>query len=518
MELIFEEPQAKKERRLSRGWSGNVSLPPPLGVDELLVELGPRVPVLTFPGIEGLARSLHMEFFKEARSRIYQGKLKGTQVLVKRMLPYPLNMAADEDIVAEAQRLYDLRHGCLIRTLGVIIDNKERAMVHEFVAGTLANVLDKHRKGKERAEGMCARFTFSKEQRMYAILQVASAVTFLHEQQPPILHGAVCAFNVGMVGKRCRLGDFIPQDVAGQPWEAPEVAQTDLHAAESGDTYGFGTLLMELVTGQPLESADGTLLKDIVLNIFRDAKDEDPEPKLDALCLPDIQWPIGMVKVLLNVALWCTAATPSKRPSMRACLTKLCELAAVIIPDAVKSLPESIWESGQDCLLPSPRGNLSPGVSSPVSSKGSPRSPSIVTSSSCNALAPQESGNAGDSLKKGQGMPLSPSAACLSSLSQPGSPSSLVRFSSASLVELDALNGSESQECGSPRSPRGSGKGWFGKAKEKIKSKLERRKSDPLNLREELGAPQETGSASAHDIPVGDRSPGGSSHGRGLSD
>lgn len=97
-----------------------------------------------------------------------------------------------------------------------------------------------------------------------------------------------------------------------------------LRVNEKSDTYSFGVVLLELVTGKPPvdpEYGEKDLVKWVCSTLETKGVDHVLDPKLDA-CYKD------EIFRVLNIALLCTSNLPMNRPSMRRVVKMLVEVGA----------------------------------------------------------------------------------------------------------------------------------------------------------------------------------------------
>lgn len=160
---------------------------------------------------------------------------------------------------AEMNRLGLLRHPNLAPLLGFCVVEEEKLLVYKYMSnGTLYSLL--HKNGSALDWPM--RFRIG--------LGAARGLAWLHHGcHPPIIHQNICS-NVILVDEDfdARLMDsglarlmiseaegssFVSGDVGELGYIAPEYPST-MVPSPKGDVYGFGVVLLELVTGQkPLE-------------------------------------------------------------------------------------------------------------------------------------------------------------------------------------------------------------------------------------------------------------------------
>ncbi|EOX92078.1 Leucine-rich repeat transmembrane protein kinase family protein isoform 2 [Theobroma cacao] len=162
-------------------------------------------------------------------------------------------------------------------------------------------------------------------------LGAARGLEYLHEHcNPKIIHRDVKAANVLLDEDfEAVVGDFglaklvdvrrtnVTTQVRGTMGHiAPEYLSTG-KSSERTDVFGYGIMLLELVTGQRaidfsrLEEEDDVLLLDHVKKLER-------EKKLDAIVDRNLNknYNIQEVEAMIQVALLCTQASPEDRPAM----------------------------------------------------------------------------------------------------------------------------------------------------------------------------------------------------------
>ncbi|KAG2406796.1 LRR receptor [Vigna angularis] len=162
-------------------------------------------------------------------------------------------------------------------------------------------------------------------------LGTARGLEYLHEQcNPRIIHRDVKAANILLDGDfEPVVGDFglaklvdvrnttVTTQVRGTMGHiAPEYLSTG-KSSERTDIFGYGIMLLELVTGQRaidfsrLEEEDDVLLLDHVKKLQR-------EKRLDVIvdCNLKKNYVIGEVEMIVQIALLCTQASPEDRPAM----------------------------------------------------------------------------------------------------------------------------------------------------------------------------------------------------------
>ncbi|PWZ12784.1 putative LRR receptor-like serine/threonine-protein kinase [Zea mays] len=203
---------------------------------------------------------------------VYKGCLRnGTLVAVKRL--------KDPDVTGEVQFQTEVEliglavHRNLLRLYGFCMTSKERLLVYPYMPnGSVADRLRDYRNGKPSLD-------WSK--RMRIALGAARGLLYLHEQcNPKIIHRDVKAANILLDGNfEAIVGDFglvklldrqeshVTTAVRGTIGHiAPEYLSTG-QSSEKTDVYGFGILLLELITGpKTLSNGHGQSQKGMILD------------------------------------------------------------------------------------------------------------------------------------------------------------------------------------------------------------------------------------------------------------
>ncbi|XP_051205327.2 L-type lectin-domain containing receptor kinase S.7-like [Lolium perenne] len=262
---------------------------------------------------------------------VFEGVLpSGSRVAVKR---FQAMRHCSKAFESELRVTLDCpHHPNLVPLLGWCSSEHDLVLVYEFMPnGNLDSAL--HTKGGA---------TLPWEARFGAVLGVASALTFLHDEcEHRILHRDVKSSNVLLDAEfNARLGDFglarmvshggVP--LATQPagtlgYLAPEYVHSGV-ASERSDVYSFGVLALEVATGRrPTEK--GTAVVDWVWSLWGrrrlvDAADQRLQGRFVAE---------EMRRVLL-VGLCCVHPDCRKRPGMRRVVRMLDGTAPMtLVPD-----------------------------------------------------------------------------------------------------------------------------------------------------------------------------------------
>ncbi|KAG6385751.1 hypothetical protein SASPL_154632 [Salvia splendens] len=212
-------------------------------------------------------------------------------------------------------------HRNLLRLIGFCTTPTERLLVYPFMQNlSVASRL--------REPGHPVLDWITRES---VALGTERALEYLHEHcNPKIIHRDVKAANVLLDSNlQAVVGDFglaklvdvrktnITTQVRGTMGHiAPEYLSTG-KSSEKTNVFGYGIMLLELVTGQRaidfsrIEEEDDVLLLDHVKKLQQESKLEDIVD-----CNLARNYDIEQVEIMVQIALLCTQSTPEQRPAM----------------------------------------------------------------------------------------------------------------------------------------------------------------------------------------------------------
>ncbi|XP_010549936.1 PREDICTED: protein NSP-INTERACTING KINASE 1 [Tarenaya hassleriana] len=255
---------------------------------------------------------------KGGYGNVYKGILAdGTVVAVKRLKDGNA-LGGEIQFQTEVEMISLAVHRNLLRLFGFCITPAEKLLVYPYMSnGSVASRL----KGKPVLD-------WSTRKRI--AIGAARGLVYLHEQcDPKIIHRDVKAANI-LLDDYCEavVGDFglaklldhqdshVTTAVRGTVGHiAPEYLSTG-QSSEKTDVFGFGILLLELITGQrALEFSKAANQKGAMLEWV---KKIHQDKKLEVLVDKDLKGNYDGIELeeMVKVALLCTQYLPGHRPKM----------------------------------------------------------------------------------------------------------------------------------------------------------------------------------------------------------
>ncbi|KAH0716045.1 hypothetical protein KY290_008990 [Solanum tuberosum] len=260
---------------------------------------------------------------------VYKGRLNnGTVVAVKRLKDYNA-VGGEIQFQTEVELISLAVHRNLLRLWGFCSTESERLLVYPYMPnGSVAARLKDHIHGRPVLDW---------SRRKGIAVGTARGLVYLHEQcDPKIIHRDVKAANILLDEEfEAVVGDFglaklldhrdshVTTAVRGTVGHiAPEYLSTG-QSSEKTDVFGFGILLLELITGQKaVDFGRGVNQKGVMLDWV---KKLHAEKKLNLMVDKDLKNNFDRIELeeMVQVALLCTQFIPTYRPKMSEVLRML---------------------------------------------------------------------------------------------------------------------------------------------------------------------------------------------------
>ncbi|RZC64512.1 hypothetical protein C5167_008205 [Papaver somniferum] len=255
--------------------------------------------------------------------KVYKGVLAdNTKIAVKRLTDYQ-SPGGEQAFLREVEMISVAVHRNLLRLIGFCTTPSERLLVYPFMQNL--SVAYRLREVKPGEPGL----DWPKRKRV--AVGTARGLEYLHEHcNPKIIHRDVKAANVLLDEDfEAVVGDFglaklvdvrstnVTTQVRGTMGHiAPEYLSTG-RSSERTDVFGYGMMLLELITGQRAIDFSRLTEDDEVL-LLDHVKKLESEKKLDAIVDPNLngKFDNAEVEIMIQVALLCTQSSSEDRPTM----------------------------------------------------------------------------------------------------------------------------------------------------------------------------------------------------------
>ncbi|XP_020222351.1 BRASSINOSTEROID INSENSITIVE 1-associated receptor kinase 1 isoform X1 [Cajanus cajan] len=255
--------------------------------------------------------------------KVYKGRLTNGELVAVKRLKEERTQGGEMQFQTEVEMISMAVHRNLLRLHGFCMTPTERLLVYPFmVNGSVASCLRDRPESKAPLEWPT---------RKRIALGAARGLSYLHDHcDPKIIHRDVKAANILLDEDfEAIVGDFglaklmnykdthVTTAVRGTIGHiAPEYLSTG-KSSEKTDVFGYGVMLLELITGQRafdlarLANDDDVMLLDWVKVLLK-------EKRLETLVDADLEgnFEEGEVEEVIQVALLCTQSSPSERPKM----------------------------------------------------------------------------------------------------------------------------------------------------------------------------------------------------------
>ncbi|CAN1263273.1 Probable LRR receptor-like serine/threonine-protein kinase At1g56130 [Linum perenne] len=248
---------------------------------------------------------------------VYLGKLDDGRVIAVKQLSVQSHQGKSQ-FIAEIATISAVQHRNLVKLYGCCIEGENRLLVYEYLEN----------KSLDKALFEESSLNLDWPTRYDICLGIARGLAYLHEESRlRIVHRDVKASNILLDSELVpKISDFglaklyddkkthISTRVAGTiGYLAPEYAMRG-HLTEKADVFAFGVVALEIVSGRP--NSDTTLDEEkmYLLEWAWHLHENNREVELADSRLPE--YDEDELKRFVGIALLCTQASPSLRPSM----------------------------------------------------------------------------------------------------------------------------------------------------------------------------------------------------------
>ncbi|KAJ1297242.1 hypothetical protein BS78_01G362700 [Paspalum vaginatum] len=249
---------------------------------------------------------------------VYKTTLRDGQPVAIKKLTVSSLVKSQVEFEREVKMLGKLRHRNLVALRGYYWTPSLQLLIYEFVSG--GNL---HKQLHELSTTNC----LSWKERFDIVLSIARSLAHLHRHD--IIHYNLKSSNILLDGPgEAKVGDYglaklLPmldryvlsskvQSALG--YMAPEFACRTVKITEKCDVYGFGVLILEILTGRaPVEYMEDDVI--VLCDVVRAALDEGKVEECvdERLCG---KFPLEEAVPIMKLGLVCTSQVPSNRPDM----------------------------------------------------------------------------------------------------------------------------------------------------------------------------------------------------------
>ncbi|XP_048433497.1 probable inactive receptor kinase At2g26730 [Pyrus x bretschneideri] len=265
--------------------------------------------VLTSPVVDGLKFEDLLRAPAELLGRgkygsLYKVIFEEGMVLVVKRIDWAIS---GSDFKKRMERLYQAKHQNVLPVLAFYSSKQEKLLVYEYQEnGSLFRLIHGSHRGQ----------AFDWSSRLSVAARIAEALAFMHKElrAEGIAHGNLKSSNVLLNNKMepciSEYGLMVIKDLDNQtPRKASRTSSTS--SAFNGDIYGFGVILLELLTGK-LVQHNGV---DLTVWVHSVVREEWTAEVFDQTLMSEYASEERMVN-LLQVAIKCVNRSAEARPSM----------------------------------------------------------------------------------------------------------------------------------------------------------------------------------------------------------
>ncbi|KAL2332316.1 hypothetical protein Fmac_019897 [Flemingia macrophylla] len=219
----------------------------------------PKKQIYSYSDVLKITNNFNTIIGKGGFGTVYLGYIGATPVAVKMLSPS--SVRGYQQFQAEVKLLMRVHHKNLTSLIGYCDEGTNKSLMYEYMAN---GNLQENLYGKDNKLNI-----LSWEDRLRISLDAASGLEYLHTGcKPPIIHRDVKSTNILLNEHfQAKLSDFglskiFPTDggshvstvVAGTPGYLDPHYYISNRLTEKSDVYGYGVVLLEIITGQPVKA------------------------------------------------------------------------------------------------------------------------------------------------------------------------------------------------------------------------------------------------------------------------
>ncbi|KAM1031816.1 hypothetical protein PS2_035300 [Malus domestica] len=287
--------------------------------DEDILGLGPRPYTFSYAELRAATEYFNPsnKLGKGGYGPVYKGTLSDGRVVAVKQLSVASHQGKSQ-FVSEIATISAVQHRNLVKLYGCCIEGSHRILVYEYLEN----------KSLDQALFGTSNLYLDWPTRFNILLGTARGLAYLHEEsRPRIVHRDVKASNILLDAKLFpKISDFglaklyddekthISTRVAGTiGYLAPEYALFG-HLTEKADVFGFGVVILEILSGRPNSYNNLDPKKIYLLEWVWTLHENDQTLGMVDSRLTEFDE--TEATRLIRVALLCTQGSPTTRPSM----------------------------------------------------------------------------------------------------------------------------------------------------------------------------------------------------------